>query len=84
MQVFGGDVADLELRCERIELGVCRVHAVDPQQCLLRVDGIGELIEWGVVVRGNPVAVQPRPDHRASVGLAASGNAEPTARSRRR
>ena len=63
VQVFGGDVADLQLGRERIQLGVGGVHAVDPQQRLLRVDGLGEAVRRCVLVPRDPVAVQPCPDH---------------------
>ena len=63
MKVLGGQVTDLELLRERVQLGLRGVGAVDPQQRVLRVDEVGEVVGGDIVVPVDVRLVQPRPDH---------------------
>jgi hypothetical protein len=63
MEVLGGQVTDLELLREGVQLRLRGVDAVDPQQRVLRVDEVGELVGGGVLVPVDVGAVQPCPDH---------------------
>jgi hypothetical protein len=50
VQVLGGEVADLELAGQGIDLGIARLRAIDPQERLRGLDRLRELIGLDVLV----------------------------------